>query len=133
MSFSARVKGELARHADTARHCQIAETAAVLSMCGKVKISASDQFSIEIQTENGVVARKYFTLLGKTFNIKTDVSIQQGRKLSRGRTYVVAVHEHQDALKVLQATKLVDAHGEVGEERSLPRNHVVENPCCTRG
>ena len=118
MSFSARVKEELARHADTARHCQIAETAAVLSMCGKVKISASDQFSIEIQTENGVVARKYFTLLGKTFNIKTDVSIQQGRKLSRGRTYVVAVHEHQDALKVLQATKLVDAHGEVG--RSSP-------------
>ena len=66
MSFSARVKEELARHADTARHCQIAETAAVLSMCGKVRISASDRFSIEIQTENGAVARKYFTLLGKT-------------------------------------------------------------------
>ena len=60
MSFSARVKEELSRHMDTARHCQIAETAAVLSMCGKVKISASDQFSIEIQTENVSVARKYF-------------------------------------------------------------------------
>ena len=38
MSFSARVKEELARHVDTARHCQIAETAAVVSMCGKVRI-----------------------------------------------------------------------------------------------
>ena len=132
MSFSAGVKEELARHADSARHCQIAETAAVLSMCGKVKISASDQFSIEIQTENGAVARKYFTLLGKTFNIKTGVSILQGRKLSRGRTYVVAVHEHQDALKVLQATKLLDARGEVGEELSLTRTLVVQNPCCRR-
>ena len=132
MSFSARVKEELARHVDTARHCQIAETAAVLSMCGKVRISASDRFSIEIQTENGAVARKYFTLLGKTFNIKTDVSIRQGRKLSGGRTYVITVAEHQDALKVLQASKLLDASGEISEELSLTRNLIVQNSCCRR-
>ena len=132
MSFSARVKEELSRHMDTARHCQIAETAAVLSMCGKVKISASDQFSIEIQTENVSVARKYFTLLGKTFNIKTDVSIRQGRRMSRGRTYAVDVSSHEEALKVLQATKLLDAQGEVREDLSLTSNLVVQNPCCRR-
>ena len=55
MSFSSRVKDELSRQVPAARHCQIAETAAILSLCGRVKISASDHFTIEIHTENVVV------------------------------------------------------------------------------
>ena len=34
MSFSSEVKEELSRHLPTARHCQIAETAAILSLSG---------------------------------------------------------------------------------------------------
>ena len=103
MSFSSKVKEELSRQWSPARHCQIAETAAVLSLCGRVKISASDHYAIEIHTENLAVARKYFTLLKKTFNINTDVLIRQGLLPARSRTYVVAVREHEDALRVLQA------------------------------
>ena len=65
MSFSSRVKDELSRQCLGRATCQIAETAAILSLCGRVKISASDHFSIEIHTENVAVARKYFTLLKK--------------------------------------------------------------------
>ena len=132
MSFSSNVKEELSRQFPAARHCQIAETAAIVSLCGRVKISASDRFSIEIHTENVAVARKYFTLLKKTFNINTDVSIRQGSNLTRSRTYIVAVREHEEALKVLQATKLLDARGEVEENLSLVRNVVVQNTCCRR-
>lgn len=132
MSFSSRVKDELSRQNTAARHCQIAETAAILSLCGRVKISASDHFSIEIHTENAAVARKYFTLLKKTFNISTDVSIRGGGNVSRSRTYIVAVREHDDALKVLQAAKLIDALGEIQENLSLVRNVVVQNACCRR-
>ncbi|MGN0372119.1 MAG: DNA-binding protein WhiA [Enterocloster sp.] len=132
MSFSSRVKEELSRQIPGARHCRIAETAAILSLCGKVKISASDRFSIEIHTENVAVARKYFTLLKKTFNINTDVSIRQGGKLSRSRTYIVAVRDHEDALRVLQAVKLINAQGEVGENFSLMSNVIVQNACCRR-
>ena len=94
MSFSSTVKEELSRQLTTARHCQIAEMAAILSLCGRVKISASDHFAIAIHTENLAVARKYFTLLKKTFNINTDVLIRQGLLPARSRTYVVAVREH---------------------------------------
>ncbi len=132
MSFSSNVKEELSRQLPQARHCQIAETAAILSLCGRVKISASDRYAIEIHTENVAVARKYFTLLRKTFNIKTDVAIRQGGNLSRGRTYIVAVREHEDALRVLQAAKLLDPSGEVGEDLSLLHNLVVQNSCCRR-
>ncbi len=47
MSFSSTVKEELSRQLTTARHCQIAEIAAILSLCGRVQISASDHFAIE--------------------------------------------------------------------------------------
>ena len=40
MSFSGKVKEELSRQISTARHCQIAEIAAILSVCGQVSISA---------------------------------------------------------------------------------------------
>ena len=132
MSFSSSVKDELSRQMPGARHCQIAETAAILSLCGRVKISASDHFWIEIHTENVAVARKYFTLLKKTFNIRTDVSIRSGMNHGRSRTYIVAVREHEEALKVLQAVKLINTPGEIGENLSLIRNVVLQNACCRR-
>ena len=132
MSFSSSVKDELSRQMPGARHCQIAETAAILSLCGRVKISASDHFWIEIHTENVAVARKYFTLLKKTFNIRTDISIRSGINPGRSRTYIVAVREHEEALKVLQAVKLINSQGEIGENLSLIRNVVLQNACCRR-
>ena len=39
MSFSSRIKEELSRHMSAARHCQIAEIAAILSLCGRIQIS----------------------------------------------------------------------------------------------
>ena len=132
MSFSSSVKDELSRQMPGARHCQIAETAAILSLRVSVKISASDHFWIEIHTENVAVARKYFTLLKKTFNIRTDVSIRSGINPGRSRTYIVAVREHEEALKVLQAVKLINSQGEIGENLSLIRNVVLQNACCRR-
>ena len=76
MSFSGKIKEELARQWSDARHCQIAELAAIISMCGKVIFDEKDHVRIEIHTENVTVARKYFTLLKKTYNINTDISIR---------------------------------------------------------
>ena len=73
MSFSSRVKEELSRQLSPARHCRIAETAAIISLCGKIEIDAEDRLCIKINTENAAVARKYFTLLKKTFNISTEI------------------------------------------------------------
>ena len=132
MSFSSKVKDELSRQLSPARHCQIAEIAAIISLCGKIIISEEDHYAIKIHTENVAVARKYFTLLKKTFNISTDVSIRSGMNHGRSRTYIVAVREHEEALKVLQAVKLINTQGEIGENLSLIRNVVLQNACCRR-
>ena len=127
MSFSSSVKDELSRQISPARHCQIAEMAAIISLCGRVQISENDEYAIRIQTENVAVARKYFTLLKKTFNIGADISIRRNAYLKKSRTYTVLVSDHEEALRILQATKLIDEHGEVGENLS-----VVQNACCRR-
>ena len=106
MSFSSGVKDELSRHQTLARHCQIAEIAAIISMCGGVSISEKDHYSLKIQTENVYVARKYFTLLKKAFNIEVEVSIRQGTFSKGSRTYTVAVLNHEDAIRILKAARL---------------------------
>ena len=132
MSFSSRVKEELSRQVSPARHCQIAEIAAILSLCGRIHIDENENYSIRIHTENVAVARKYFTLLKKAFNIRTDISIRRNAFLKKNRTYAVMVREHEDAIRVLEAAKLVNEHGEIGENLSVVRNLVIQNDCCRR-
>ena len=132
MSFSSRVKEELSRQLSTARHCQIAEIAAIISLCGRIQISEHDRFCIKIHTENAAVARKYFTLLQKTFNINTDVSIRQGMEVRKSRVYTVGIRSHPDAIRVLRAVKLIDRNGEIEENLSLAQNVVIQQNCCRR-
>ena len=132
MSFSSKVKEELSRQLSPARHCQIAEIAAILSLCGRIQISENNRYRVKIHTENEAVARKYFTLLKKTFNIRIDVSIRQGIGNHKNRTCTVAVTHHEDAMRVLQAVKLIDPYGEIEENLSLAQNVVLMQNCCKR-
>ncbi len=132
MSFSSHVKEELSKQISAARHCQISELAAMLSFCGRIQISENNRYRIKIHTENGAVARKYFTLLKKTFNIGADVSIRRNAFQKKSHTYTVAVQDHQEALKVLQATKLLQEDGEIGDSLSLANNVILMQSCCRR-
>lgn len=131
MSFSGNVKEELSHHLGSARHCRIAETAAIISICGGVMIDSRGRYSLKIHTENLSVARKCFTLLTKTFNIRTDIAIRTNR-MKGSVSYYIVVKEHDAALRILQATKLINQYGEVEEELSVVRNIVIQETCCKR-
>ena len=131
MSFSKEVKEELSRQLPSARHCCIAETAAIISLCGHVKISSQDRFSVKIHTENIAVARKYFTLLKKTFNIVAEITIRQNAYLKKGRTYTITVNNHEEAVKILTTCKLLE-DGDIVENMSVYDNTVIMNSCCKR-
>lgn len=132
MSFSSRVKEELSKQISSARHCEIAEIAAILCLCGRVQIGEDGRCSIRIHTENVAVARKYFTLLKKAFNIGTDISIRRNAFLKKNRTYTIAVARHEDAVRLLEATKLLDGNGKVTDNLSVVRSLIVQNTCCRR-
>lgn len=129
MSFSSVVKDELSKHYPAGRHCQVAEIAAIISMCGKIIISEDDRYKVKIQTENMSVARKYFTLLEKTYNIDTEISLRENFKT---QMYVVSINNHDDAMKVLQASKLINEFGEIAENLSVTDNLIIQRDCCKR-
>ena len=79
MSFSYEVKEELAKHMGSARHCQMAELAAMLHFCGQYGRDAEGAFTIGFQVENPIVVKKCFTLLKKTFSIDTDATIDEAK------------------------------------------------------
>lgn len=131
MSFSGEIKEELSEQISTARHCQIAELSALISMCGSVMIDSNNHYAIKIHTENLIVARKCFTLLEKTFNIRTEISVRKNL-IRQSVSYWIIVKKHEDAIKVLQATKLINKDGEVFEELSIVKNVIVQQYCCKR-
>lgn len=77
MSFSGEVKEELTRHISPARHCQLAELAAIVSFCGQFGREKDGKYTIGFQTENEALVKKGFTLLKKLYNIETGVSLTE--------------------------------------------------------
>lgn len=118
LTFSGKVKEELSRNWNRNHHCQVAELAAIISLCGKICIDTRERYSLKVRTENISVARKYFTLVKKTFNIDTETSVQTNR--SKGNiTYTVIIKGHEDAMRVLNA---LPVNG----------NPVAKRNCCKR-
>lgn len=132
MSFSTRVKEELTRHIGESRHCRIAEIAAIINMCGKVKQDLNGEVSIKVQTENAAVARKYFTIIKKTFNINVEVLIRRNSQLKKNRVYCMFITNSEIAEKILKATKLLEVQD--GEIIVSHRIHplVIQSVCCKR-
>ncbi len=131
LTFSGKVKEELSRHWKEAQHCQIAEMAAILSMCGKVSINSREQYSVKVRTENISVARKYFTLLRKTFNIKTETLVSNSRSTGKV-TYTVVVNCNEDAKMILKASGIMSDDGEIQEEFLDKINPILYRSCCKR-
>jgi hypothetical protein len=129
MSFSGAIKEELAGVSLGGRHCRLAETSAILSYCGKVIITENNRFCVKIQTENLPVARKYFTLLKKGFNIRAEVSVRKHREV---RYYSVMVRKDREARRLLRDTGLLDEDGNICECMSPLHNQLLKQSCCRR-
>ena len=131
MSFSGKVREELAGNISSARHCRIAELAAFIGMCGTIAVNSFDQYSIKIHSENFLVARKVFTLIEKTFNIKIDVSIRRNIK-RQNATYSVVVRQHEDAVRILQAVKMIGGNADYISDIRPFSPLVLQQTCCRR-
>ncbi|MGI6012428.1 MAG: DNA-binding protein WhiA [Ruminococcus sp.] len=132
MSFSGDVKEELSRQFSAARHCQLAELAAIISMCADVMISEKDEYSIKIHTENAAVARKCFTLLKKGFKIETEIVIRRNQYLKKSNVYLITIFSHEDSIRLLKAMRFLKADQTVDDEIALVSHLVVQRNCCKR-
>lgn len=71
MSFSSEVKRELAQHISKARHCQLAELAAIISHEARLLVR-DGKTRLCFMSDNEITQKKYFTLLNKTTTINTN-------------------------------------------------------------
>ena len=127
MSFSGTVKEELSRQISTARHCRIAETAALLSLCGRFTADGA----LRMQTENSAVIRKYFTLVQKTFNIETEIAVRENRQMKKGHIYYVEIKDDALIRTVLLGTKLSREQNS-GGTLVLNNSLITQQTCCKR-
>ena len=132
MSFSGEVKEELSRQYPAARHCQIAEVAAMLCLNGRVARNEAGEFSIIFSTENESVAKKYFTLLRKTFKIDTEIFSGNSQGPKRGNTYSVSVSDHEKMMQILKATKMLSPELERTGSFPLASELILQQNCCRR-
>lgn len=132
MSFSAVVKKELAGRINNGVHCRIAEITAIISMCGSVLIDENNKYSIRVRTETEVTARKFKELLQKTFRVDEKIVVTKNAYSNRMNTYTITIKDDENALKILQATKLIDKFDEIGENLSVTNNVVIMKDCCKR-
>lgn len=141
MSFSKDVKEELSKQINSARHCQIAEVAAIISLCGRISISIKDEYMIKIHSENLTVARKFQNLLIAAFNVRPEVLVRSKKyernnvldeTLKKGNIYIVVVKQSDVAKNILKATRLITEDGDIKENLSIVDNIVIQNTCCKR-
>ena len=113
MTFSTTVKEELTGVTGNARHCIIAELAAIWHFADKKR---NEDGGIYLEFDTPEAARKVFTLLKKAFNIIVDFSVND-KKRSKGGKYFVGIADKADAAKL---------------ERAFDRRKILSMDCCRR-
>lgn len=130
MSFSSDVKDELCRQLSASRHCQLAELAAILGFLGRIQETDKGQ-GLVVHMENVTLARKYFTLLKRIFNINATLRVSEN-PLHKGKNCMVAVTDQTQAFRILHAVKWIDSQGQFVQNDELVSGLLVKNACCKR-
>lgn len=89
MSFSNRVKEELAREVPDRLCCQRAEMAALIHVSGQVDQWETDQFILTVQTDQAASARKIFTLMKAVYGVQVKVRAGKRKHFRKTRVYEV--------------------------------------------
>lgn len=131
MSFSLKVKEELSGINSGARHCQLAELAALIGMCGHVYTTPEGKHYIIASSENRGIIVKCQTIIRRAFGYDVSVSVRTNGD-TKNRTYLMAVMDSDKAIKILMATKLMDGDGSINRDMSLVSTIAISNMCCKR-
>ena len=132
MSFSRKVKEELVHQVSTARHCCIAEFAAIFALSGKIKRDKKGKIYLRVYTENLTVAQKSYMLLRNTFQVQVEIIIRNHNIKAANVNYSLIVREREDVIFVLKAIKIIDDDGNLWGSSHGIHKMLVQNTCCKR-
>lgn len=123
MSFSGEVKKELSALTPKARHCQIAELAAILIFAAKIQAADGDvpgrkneKILLSLETDNPLLEQTYAMLLTFLFGMVDDCDFLTGA----------------DAVKVLESVKMWEEHSGRIRDMTVADGLLVQQSCCKR-
>ena len=131
MSFSLKVKEELASVLPPARHCRLAELAAIISAGGHIYPTDDGRHYIRFHSETPYAVSKCQHIIYKTFEYEPDVSVRYNKDTGN-RTYIMSVMDSDMAIKILLATRLMEPDGSINRDMSLVSTVGISNMCCKR-
>lgn len=132
MSFSQEIKEELEKQNGSARHCRLAELATILYCFSQEEVLADGSKSLVIVTEHEAIARKYFTLLKKAFNIENGL-FDGGEPCERTNALVEGRIVGQENYKeMLQALKMWDDGNDCLHVGRKVSSILLKTSCCRR-
>ena len=121
MSFSGNVREELAKNISPARHCRIAELAAFIGLCGTVVINRFDRCGIY----SGRAAHL-------PVHDAPEPVAQRRRSPLLGHLPQHPLRRHEDALRILQATKMIGENSSSADDAHAVNPLIVQQICCRR-
>ena len=131
MSFSSKVKDELCGIVPTARHCELAELAALLSACATITVGGDGGHRIRVTTEKANALSVCQKLIFKIYGYTSEVTVRYNSD-THNRIYHLSVMDSDIALKILLGTRLMDVDGSINRDMALVSTVGINNSCCRR-
>lgn len=131
MSFSSDVKKELAAVMPGARHCEIAELAAIISLTGRIEINAKGGYILWIHTENPYVADTFYRLVKDVSSCGCDVCSRLSTR-KKSMSYTVVLSDSDAVIWILSALKYIGPDGNINDDFSLVSESVIQLSCCKK-
>lgn len=115
MSFSSTVKEELEKAMGSARHCRMAELAAMVEFCGRIGTDASGRRTLTLGTDNDQVKRKYMALIRKIYNVSSSVE-----------------PDDDTCYLILEGLDIIDRSGVMRDINAPASSLLLKQSCCKR-
>ncbi len=132
MSFSSDVKNELEKQVASARHCQLAELAAIILYQGLTELDNTGVYHIYLPEDAQRVSRKFFTILKKAFNIDADMRAELPMIQRHGKGYRQVLSGRDEVANVLKAIHLTEDDGRLRDPDKGVSPMLVMKSCCKR-
>ncbi len=128
MSYSGDVKNELAEQMVSARHCRLSELASIFRNCAVV-YQENGFIEIGVQTENPLVARKFFTLIEKIYNINT--TFEYSEEKQKEHLYP-RISDQETVESILKSLHFMAIDGTLVKDWEYISPLLLKRNCCMR-
>lgn len=136
MSFSSEVKEELRTKTDSAKHCQIAEFAAMMAFGGKVCFSEGKNGESKLPyilftTENETVAETFKELAQRAFGVPED-GVRRLLEAKKGGAVSLVIDRGDCVRHILMALKWETGNNQNEIKRVFAHPLIIQKECCKR-